>query len=117
MKKNGFFLEKRLKTGIVSKNNIILQKNTCGKDASMKISYIPSGVCSRKIEFELSDDHIVSGVKFTGGCPGNAIGISRLAEGRKAEELISLLSGVRCGMKPTSCPDQFAKALKEQLGL
>ena len=94
-----------------------MQKKICGKDAAMKISYTPTGVCSRKIEFDLSEDHVVSNLRFTGGCPGNAIGISHLAEGRKAEELIPLLSGIRCGMKPTSCPDQFAEALKKQLGL
>lgn len=40
-----------------------------------------------------------------------------LAEGMDVDELISRLQGIRCGSKPTSCPDQLAKALlaaKEQ---
>ena len=50
-----------------------------------------------------------------GGCHGNLQGIARLAEGRPAEELIDTLEGVQCGFKPTSCPDQFANALRVTL--
>ena len=78
----------------------------------MKYTYKPSGVCAMQIEFEIEDD-IVKNVKFTGGCNGNLKGISALAEGRKKEELIELLGGIRCGFKQTSCPDQLAKALEE----
>lgn len=70
-----------------------------------------SGVCSRTIEFEVDGD-IVTNVKFNGGCAGNTQGVSRLAKGRKIDELIELLDGVKC-RNGTSCPDQFAKALKE----
>jgi uncharacterized protein (TIGR03905 family) len=31
------------------------------------------------------------------------------------QEAISKLEGIRCGSKPTSCPDQLAKALKKSL--
>lgn len=79
----------------------------------MKYTFIPRGVCSRKFEFDLSDDGIVSNVVITGGCPGNTVGLARLAEGRKAEDLIWQLGGIPCGNKQTSCPDQFAKALLE----
>lgn len=70
-----------------------------------------TGVCSRTIEFEVDGD-IVTNVKFNGGCAGNTQGVSRLAKGRKIDELIELLDGVKC-RNGTSCPDQFAKALKE----
>ena len=36
-------------------------------------------------------------------------------EGMKPEEVIQRLAGIRCGMKPTSCPDQLSKALEEAL--
>ena len=78
----------------------------------MKYVYKTKGVCSMQIEFDLVGD-IVTNVKFKGGCSGNTQGISKLAEGRKKEEIISLLSGIKCGFKPTSCPDQLAKALEE----
>ncbi len=78
-------------------------------------SFTPRGVCSRRITFDLSDDGIVSNVRFEGGCNGNTQGIARLAEGMKAQELIARLSGIRCGMRPSSCPDQFAKALENAL--
>ena len=78
----------------------------------MKYVYKTKGVCSMQIEFDLDGD-IVTNVKFKGGCSGNTQGISKLAEGRKKEEIISLLSGIKCGFKPTSCPDQLAKALEE----
>ena len=29
------------------------------------------------------------------------------------DEAIERLSGIRCGFKPTSCPDQLANALKQ----
>jgi len=73
------------------------------------------GVCSRTVSFELDENNIVSNVEFMGGCHGNLQGIALLADGRPAEELIDLLEGVQCGFKPTSCPDQFANALRNTL--
>lgn len=71
----------------------------------------PRGVCSRLITFDIVDNKVTN-VCFYGGCPGNAQGIAALAEGRSPEELIAALEGIPCGRKPTSCPDQLAKALK-----
>ena len=31
------------------------------------------------------------------------------------EDAISRLEGIRCGMRPTSCPDQLAQALKQAI--
>ena len=76
-------------------------------------TYTPKGVCSMKITFDVDENDIVSNIKFTGGCNGNTQGVSALANGRKKDELISLLEGIKCGFRPTSCPDQLAKALKE----
>lgn len=81
----------------------------------MTHTYKTKGVCSRAIDFELTEDGIVRGVKFHGGCNGNTQGVAKLCEGRPAEELIGLLSGIHCGLKSTSCPDQLAKALREAL--
>lgn len=78
----------------------------------MEYTYIPRGVCSRKITFEITDG-IVHNVRFAGGCSGNTQGVAALAEGMKAEEVIAKLSGIRCGFKGTSCPDQMAKAIME----
>ena len=80
----------------------------------MKYEYKTKGVCAMKIEFE-AEDGIVKNVKFIGGCNGNTQGVARLAEGRTAEELISLLEGIKCGFKSTSCPDQLAQALKHTI--
>lgn len=76
----------------------------------MHYDFKPNGVCSRKISFEV-EDGIVKNVEFTGGCAGNTQGLSRLCEGRRVDELVSLLSGIKCGFKNTSCPDQLAKAI------
>ena len=78
----------------------------------MKYTYKPKGVCSAQIDYEI-EDGIVKNVKFYGGCRRNTQGIAKHCEGRKAEELAELLSGINCGFKNTSCPDQLAKALKE----
>ncbi|MGN0355867.1 MAG: TIGR03905 family TSCPD domain-containing protein [Muricoprocola sp.] len=69
------------------------------------------GVCSSAITFEV-EDHKLKNVNFIGGCSGNTKGISKLVEGMDISDVISRLEGVTCGMKPTSCPDQLAKALK-----
>lgn len=76
--------------------------------------YAPSGVCSRGIDFEL-EDGIVKNVRFTGGCSGNTQGVAALVEGMSAEEAVRRLKGIKCGYKPTSCPDQLAKALEASL--
>lgn len=77
--------------------------------------YRTKGVCAQAIQFELDGD-VISHVEFIGGCSGNTQGVARLVEGMKAEDAIAKLEGIRCGYKPTSCPDQLAKALKEALG-
>ena len=77
----------------------------------MKITYKPRGVCSRLMEIEIEDGKIVS-VQVTGGCDGNLKGISRLLVGMEVDEAIRRMEGIRCGMKPTSCPDQLSIALR-----
>ena len=79
----------------------------------MTYRYATQGVCSREMVIELSDDKkIVKSLRIVGGCPGNTLGLSRLVENMPVEEVISRLEGIRCGAKPTSCPDQLATALK-----
>ncbi len=77
----------------------------------MQYEYKTRGVCASKILFDL-ENGIVSNVRFIGGCSGNTQGVSILAEGMPVDELIRRLRGIRCGMKPTSCPDQLAQALE-----
>ena len=76
--------------------------------------YKTKGTCSTSIDVELKDG-VIDSVKFTGGCNGNLQGISALVKGMKPEEAISRLKGIRCGFKPTSCPDQMAHALEEMI--
>lgn len=78
----------------------------------MHYTYRPKGVCSSNIEFDV-EDGIVKNVKYTGGCNGNLKAISALVEGLPKDKVISILSGITCGMKGTSCSDQLAKALEE----
>lgn len=73
-------------------------------------TFVTTGTCSRSIDFEIEDD-IIKSVKFNGGCPGNTVGVAKLCVGRNIDEVISLLEGVQC-RGGTSCPDQFARALK-----
>ena len=77
-----------------------------------KFSYTPKGVCSRKIDIEI-DGEIIKSVKYSGGCAGNTQGVAALVAGMSLDEAISRLSGIKCGFKSTSCPDQLATALKE----
>jgi uncharacterized protein (TIGR03905 family) len=78
------------------------------------VKYRPKGVCAREITFNL-ENGIITDVRFTSGCNGNLQGISRLVTGLDAEAVIEKLSGIRCGRKSTSCPDQLARALETAL--
>lgn len=77
--------------------------------------YKTTGTCSTQIELDIDADHTIRKVAFTGGCNGNLKGISRLVEGRKAEEVADLLAGTTCGFKNTSCPDQLSHAIRAAL--
>ena len=74
--------------------------------------YTTQGTCSRQITFDVVDNKLTN-VRFLGGCSGNTQGVARLVEGMDVDEAISRIEGIRCGFKPTSCPDQLAIALKE----
>ena len=76
------------------------------------MKYRTKGTCSSSIDIEM-DGNVIKSVIFTGGCNGNLQGISKLVEGMSAEDAISRLKGIKCGFKPTSCPDQLARALKQ----
>lgn len=75
-----------------------------------EILYKTQGTCARAIKVHVEND-LIKSVEFVGGCAGNTAGISKLVEGMEVSEAIKRLSGIRCGFKPTSCPDQLAKAL------
>jgi len=76
--------------------------------------YKPSGVCCTEISFEIEEDtNIIKAVHFKGGCAGNASGISKLVVGMSVDDVIYKLEGTKCGYRSTSCPDQFAIALKK----
>ncbi len=80
----------------------------------MHHTYKTKGTCSQIIDFDL-ENGIITNVKFTGGCNGNLKGIAKLAENMPADELVSKLSGIKCGFKSTSCPDQLSMAVKEAI--
>ncbi len=75
------------------------------------MSYKTRGVCSREIQFDVVDNKLTN-VKYIGGCSGNTQGVARLVEGMDIDEAIKRLGGICCGPRPTSCPDQLARALK-----
>ena len=76
--------------------------------------YLTKGVCPRQISFEVTDGK-VHNVRYVGGCNGNTQGVAALVGGMAVEEAIRRLKGIRCGSKPTSCPDQLATALENYL--
>ena len=78
----------------------------------MEFDYRPQGTCSTNIHFEIID-HKLHNVVYTSGCNGNLQGIGRLVEGLDIDEVIDKLKGIHCGFKPTSCPDQLARALEK----
>lgn len=80
----------------------------------MDITYKTKGVCAKEIQITL-EGNLVKQVNFIGGCPGNATGVAKLVAGREMTEVIERLQGIPCRHRSTSCPDQLALALKEQL--
>ena len=76
----------------------------------MTFDYNTNGVCSQRIQIEIEED-VIKKVVFIGGCNGNLKGIGNLLVGMNPEEAVSRLSGIKCGTRNTSCPDQLAKAL------
>ena len=78
----------------------------------MQFEYKTKGTCSQRIYFRIEDGKVYD-VEFLGGCNGNLQGIGKLVEGMEIDEVISRLESIHCGMKPTSCPDQLATALKK----
>lgn len=80
---------------------------------SKEFSFPNKGTCSKQTNFVLNDDHTIASIEVVGGCNGNLKGIGQLVEGMDVDTVISRLEGTTCGMKPTSCPDQLAKALKQ----
>ena len=75
------------------------------------INYMTSGTCSREIRITLADDNTIDSIEIIGGCSGNLKGIASLLKGMDANAAIERMHGIKCGSKPTSCPDQIAKAL------
>lgn len=76
------------------------------------INYKTKGVCSRGIQISIdTDTNIVTSIAFEGGCHGNTQGVAALATGMTVDEIIEKTQGIRCGFKPSSCPDQLACAL------
>lgn len=80
----------------------------------MKFNYKTQGTCSKNIEVEVEDGKVKS-VYYQGGCNGNLQGIASLVQGMPVEEVLVRLEGIRCGGRPTSCPDQLCKALRQMI--
>lgn len=80
----------------------------------MRITYKPKGVCSRLMNIDV-EDGVIQNLEVVGGCNGNLQGIAALVKGMKVEDAISRMEGIQCNMRPTSCPDQIAQALKQAL--
>ncbi len=78
-----------------------------------QLTYKTHGTCSRYIYIGIDQDGVVEEVRFDGGCNGNTKGICSLVKGMRAKEVKERLRGITCQEKPTSCPDQLARALEE----
>ncbi|MCQ2598572.1 MAG: TIGR03905 family TSCPD domain-containing protein [Treponema sp.] len=77
----------------------------------MTHTFNTENTCATTITFDKAEDGTITNINFTGGCNGNLKAISKLLEGKKAEEIHNLLIGNTCGRRPTSCADQLAKAV------
>lgn len=78
----------------------------------MKYKYKTQGVCASSIEFDIDKD-IITNVKFNGGCDGNSKGVAKLVDGMSVSEIEKKCSGIKCGYKNTSCPNELSRAVRE----
>ena len=78
------------------------------------IEYKTRGTCSRMIILDI-EDGVVTDCSFVGGCAGNTSGVASLVKGMKTADVVAKLKGIKCGFKPTSCPDQLARAIEEAI--
>ena len=78
------------------------------------IEYKTRGTCSRMIILDI-EDGVVTDCSFVGGCAGNTAGVASLVKGMKTADVVAKLKGIKCGFKPTSCPDQLARAIEEAI--
>lgn len=77
----------------------------------MHFDYMTQNTCSKVISLDM-EGNVVRNVKFYGGCDGNLKAIPRLVEGLTVEQVEEKLKGITCGMRPTSCGDQLARAVR-----
>ena len=77
------------------------------------VQYATQGTCSQIIDVTADENDIIQQVFFVGGCNGNLQVVSKLETGQRIDDVISRLNGIRCGSKPTSCPDQLCRALEQ----
>lgn len=82
----------------------------------MEYRYRPNGVCSSEMIFIIDENNNIQDLKVIGGCNGNLKGLSELLKGMNIDDVINKLSGIKCGFRNTSCPDQISKALLEYKG-
>ena len=82
----------------------------------MEYRYRPNGVCSSEMIFIIDENNNIQDLKVIGGCNGNLKGISELLKGMNIDDVIKKLSGIKCGFRNTSCPEQISKALLEYKG-
>ncbi len=80
--------------------------------ALKSIQYRTEGTCCGLINVVIDGSKIYD-VEFIGGCMGNLQGIKKLVIGMEIDDVINKLQGIKCGSKPTSCPDQLSKCLIE----
>ena len=76
-----------------------------------EVRFAPSGVCSKLMNLKIKDNIVLS-LETIGGCSGNLKGIGSLVVGMNINDVVNKLSGIPCGSRPTSCPDQLAKCLQ-----
>ena len=82
----------------------------------MHVDFTPKGICPSRIQFDIDDsDKTLHNISFTGGCNGNLKAISKLCEGKSAQEISDIVRGNTCGLKGTSCADQLSKAIDQAL--
>ena len=77
----------------------------------MHYEYKPKGICSNLIELDV-ENGIIDTIILHNGCDGNHKGLTALLRGMAVDEAISRMEGITCKVRPTSCPDQVAQALK-----
>lgn len=81
------------------------------------VKYNTNGVCCTMISYDIINGKYVKNVIFHDGCPAGLAAVAKAINGKEIKDVIKMFENMECGNRSSSCPNELAKSLKEELKL